>query len=78
MPERLNLPAPNPNFDNLLAVLLRGAPARPTLFEFFLNDRLHERLAPAASVPAGAYWMERQVLQTYYRWRRRPGWTCLP
>jgi uroporphyrinogen decarboxylase len=67
MPERLDLPAPNPNFDNLLAVLLRGVPARPTLFEFFLNDRLHERLAPAASLPAGPYRTERQVLQAYYR-----------
>lgn len=33
-----------PNFDNLLAVLRREAPARPTLFEFFLNDRLYRRL----------------------------------
>ena len=34
-----------PNFTDLLAVLHRGVPSRPTLFEFFLNDRLHERLA---------------------------------
>ena len=38
-----------PDFENLLRVLRREKPARPTLFEFFLNDRLHERLAPAAS-----------------------------
>jgi uroporphyrinogen decarboxylase len=30
-------------FDNLLAVLRREAPSRPTLFEFFLNQRLYER-----------------------------------
>ena len=56
-----------PNFDNLLAVLRREVPARPTLFEFFLNDRLHERLAPMASIPAGPYRAERQVLQAYRR-----------
>lgn len=34
-----------PNFQNLLAVLRREIPERPTLFEFFLNDRLYEKLA---------------------------------
>jgi uroporphyrinogen decarboxylase len=34
------------NFDNLLAVLRCEVPSRPTLFEFFLNDRLYARLAP--------------------------------
>jgi len=33
-----------PNFGNLLKVLRREAPDRPTLFEFFLNERLHETL----------------------------------
>ena len=33
-----------PEFDNLLAVLRRGRPARPTVFEFFLNPRLYRRL----------------------------------
>ncbi len=33
-----------PNFDNLLAVLRREKPSRPTLFEFFLNGPLNERL----------------------------------
>lgn len=37
-----------PNFNNLLAVLRREVPGRPTLFEFFLNERLHKRLAGAA------------------------------
>lgn len=35
----------DPDFANLLAVLNREAPARPTLFEFFLNDPLYRKLA---------------------------------
>lgn len=34
-----------PDFGNLLKVLDRGEPDRPTLFEFFLNGPLYERLA---------------------------------
>lgn len=34
-----------PDFDNLLAVLRCEKPNRPTLFEFFLNERLYNRLA---------------------------------
>jgi len=33
-----------PDFNNLLRVLRREVPSRPTLFEFFLNERLHETL----------------------------------
>jgi uroporphyrinogen decarboxylase len=58
-----------PDFGNLLAVLRRERPARPTLFEFFLNERLHERLAPASSLPRvnSAWHREHQVLHAYYR-----------
>jgi len=43
------LPPPgNPDFNNLLAVLRREKPQRPTLFEFFLNERLYEKLAPGS------------------------------
>jgi uroporphyrinogen decarboxylase len=38
-----------PDFNNLLAVLERKIPSRPTLFEFFLNDPLYERLVPGFS-----------------------------
>jgi uroporphyrinogen decarboxylase len=42
-----------PNFDNLLRVLHCEEPPRPTLFEFFLNEKLNERIIgppePAAS-----------------------------
>jgi len=34
-----------PDFNNLLAVLERRKPDRPTLFEFFLNDHLYETLS---------------------------------
>ena len=61
------LPPPKPDFANLLAVLRREIPGRPALFEFFLNDRLEERLAPLATVPDGPYRRERQVLQAYHR-----------
>lgn len=37
-----------PDFDNLLAVLRREAPGRPTLFEFFLNAPLYRKLAGSA------------------------------
>lgn len=35
-----------PDFNNLLAVLRREVPSRPTLFEFFLNEPLYRRLSP--------------------------------
>lgn len=35
----------DPDFDNLLAVLRREKPSRPTLFEFFLNEELYRRIA---------------------------------
>ena len=34
-----------PDFDNLRKVLKRERPSRPTLFEFFLNDKLYTRLS---------------------------------
>jgi len=34
-----------PNFENLLKILRREKPDRPTLFEFFLNEDLYELLA---------------------------------
>jgi len=38
-----------PNFNNLLKVLRREKPDRPTLFEFFLNDSLYRHLAGDAA-----------------------------
>ncbi len=34
-----------PDFENVLKILRRETPSRPTLFEFFLNDKLHTRLS---------------------------------
>jgi len=34
-----------PNFENLLKVLRREVPDRPTLFDFFMNFRVYEKLA---------------------------------
>ena len=34
-----------PDFNNLLQILRKGKPSRPTLFEFFLNQELYEILA---------------------------------
>lgn len=40
----LNLPEPRPDFSNILRVLKRQNPSRPTLFEFFLHDDLYDQL----------------------------------
>lgn len=39
-----------PKFDNILEVLKCKVPERPTLFEFFLNDSLHKKLAGVTNV----------------------------
>ena len=57
-----------PNFDNLLAVFRRKIPDRPTMFEFFLNDRLYDKLAPQPETEAERpYALQRQVMQAYLR-----------
>jgi len=56
-----------PDFNNLQSVLAREVPGRPTLFEFFLNDKLYRRLAPAAQLEAGdPYAVPRLVAQAFY------------
>lgn len=39
------LPKPQPDFENLLSVLRGEVPKRPTLFEFFMNPPLYERVS---------------------------------
>jgi uroporphyrinogen decarboxylase len=57
-----------PDFDNLLAVLRGQVPSRPTLFEFFLNERLHQRLAPRTQAESEApYAAQRQVAAAFQR-----------
>jgi uroporphyrinogen decarboxylase len=45
--------AGEPDFGNLLAVLRREKPARPTLFEFFRNPRIDARLAGYPLIASG-------------------------
>jgi uroporphyrinogen decarboxylase len=57
-----------PDFDNLLAVMRRDNPARPTLFELFLNDRLYQRLAPLSDAESETkYARQIQVMRAYLR-----------
>jgi uroporphyrinogen decarboxylase len=57
-----------PDFNNLLAVLRREVPSRPTLFEFFLNERLYQRLANLSKAKTGApYADQRQVIAAFHR-----------
>ena len=46
----------NPDFNNLLKVLNKKAPDRPTLFEFFLNVPLYEKLAGDEIVSKNRDW----------------------
>jgi uroporphyrinogen decarboxylase len=57
-----------PDFNHLLAVLRRDLPHRPTLFEFFFNERLYDRLAPElAASPGDALTTYRKVYLSFYR-----------
>jgi uroporphyrinogen decarboxylase len=58
----------SPDFSNLLAVLRKEPPGRPTVFEFFLNDRLYQRLAPIDEMEVEApYAAQRQVIAAFRR-----------
>jgi uroporphyrinogen decarboxylase len=53
-----------PEFKNLLAVIEGGSPARPTLFEFFMNDPLYEFLLGQKELAYGnikEYYMQRAM-----------------
>jgi len=64
LPER----AGDPDFNNLLAEFRREKPSRPILFEFFLNDRLDQRLAPqSAAERLEQYSRQKQVMRAYLR-----------
>lgn len=62
IPERKD----GPNFKNLLAVLRREVPDRPTLFEFYFNERLYSRLVPGP-IPADQAAWHRRTIKTFYR-----------
>ena len=55
-----------PKFDNLLKVLRREQPDRPTLFEFFLNDPLQRRITGRTDTGSlDAYDAQRLRMQAY-------------
>jgi uroporphyrinogen decarboxylase len=55
-----------PDFDNLLAVLRRKVPDRPTLFEFYFNERIYGRVMPGA-IPADPETWQRRFIHTFHR-----------
>ena len=57
------LPPPGvPDFSQLLTVLKHGVPDRPTLFEFFLNDRLHQKLSGIEITPEMS-WLDHELVR---------------
>lgn len=62
IPERKN----PPDFQNLLAVLRREVPVRPTLFEFYFNERIYRRVVPGPAPTDPEAW-QRRFIQTFYR-----------
>ena len=57
----------DPDFSNLVSVLRREVPARPTLFEFFLNGPLYAKLAGLdQEPPLGTEW-DRMVARAFPR-----------
>jgi uroporphyrinogen decarboxylase len=48
--ERVLAHTPSPDFGNLQKVLAKTVPSRPTLFEFFLNGPLYQKLAGCESI----------------------------
>jgi uroporphyrinogen decarboxylase len=55
----------SPDFENLLRVLRREPPSRPTLFEFFLNGRLHLKLAGLAEIPGQPLEYRRMLINAF-------------
>ncbi len=53
------------DFDNLLAVLRREVPARPTLFEFILNEDLYRHVVPGPE-PTDPASSLRRVIRAYH------------
>jgi uroporphyrinogen decarboxylase len=74
---RLCAHSPSPDFTNLQEILRRQRPARPTLFEFFLNGPLYAALAGQAYTPKAdgldsvrhVMWAFRQAGYDYFTYR---------
>jgi len=55
-----------PDFENLLAVLRRDVPKRPTLFEFYFNERIYSRVDPGPPPADPEAWL-RRFIHTFHR-----------
>lgn len=55
-----------PDFENLLAVLRREVPKRPTLFEFYFNERIYSRVVPGPTPSDPEQWQKR-FIRTFVR-----------
>lgn len=55
-----------PDLSNLLAILRREVPSRPTLFEFYLNEGLYKRVVPGPE-PSDLFGRIRRSLFAFYR-----------
>jgi uroporphyrinogen decarboxylase len=62
IPERRD----EPDFQNLLAVLRREVPSRPTLFEFYFNEKIYGRVMPGPTPTDPEAWL-RRFIRTFYR-----------
>ena len=58
---------PNPDFRRLQAVLERKLPQRPVLFEFFMNNRLYNRLVPEMANPANEVQRLQRIMLAFHR-----------
>ena len=54
-----------PDFQNLLAVLQKKKPQRDTLFEFFLNDRLYDRLTEGCDLVEDELYPVRKLVKAF-------------
>lgn len=56
-----------PDFRNIEAVLSKKRPSRPTLFEFYLNDRLYEQLAGKENFHSNGFFPKCEtIVKAYY------------
>ena len=62
IPERRD----TPDFENLFAVLRREVPGRPTLFEFYFNERIYSRVIPGPTPTDPEAWL-RRFIKTFHR-----------
>lgn len=63
-----DLPQAVPDFNNLLAVLHCEVPERPTLYEFFLNERMYKALTDHLEIPTGTpYTHSLKMMHAFHR-----------